>query len=327
MTYYEILEVVPTASPEVIRAAYLAQAKKYHPDVCDDVFQGAEKMRLLNEAYSVLSDPHQRRIYDDSLLRIKSQTSKQSFYDDKPYDGGETFKKTETNYNTQKNTPKSNKSVKRKHYLNKITLIFSIVFMSVIMIIPIVLPFFSKSSPKPSHETTSTPETSKSYEKPSNETSALVYTPPKKSSNETSAILYTPKETKKLAVQPEPLSGQILKKNTYISDIYKSSITIKADDSSSVVVKLKDIYNNTVLSFYVRAGKSAVVDVPQEKLQVYFASGKNWYGEDDLFGKDTVYSKDDDYLDFGEYTWEYTLSPVYNGNFKQTPSDAEEFED
>ena len=70
MTYYEILEVVPTASPEVIRAAYLAQAKKYHPDVCDDVFQGAEKMRLLNEAYSVLSDPHQRRIYDDSLLRI-----------------------------------------------------------------------------------------------------------------------------------------------------------------------------------------------------------------------------------------------------------------
>lgn len=327
MTYYEILEVVPTASPEVIRAAYLAQAKKYHPDVCDDVFQGAEKMRLLNEAYSVLSDPHQRRIYDDSLLRIKSQTSKQSFYDDKPYDGGETFRKTETNYNTQKNTPKSNKSVKRKHHLNKITLIFSIVFMSVIMIIPIVLPFFSKSSPKPSHETTSTHETSKSFEKPSNETSALVYTPPKKTSNETSAILYTPKETKKLAVQPEPLSGQILKKNTYISDTYKSSITIKADDSSSVVVKLKDIYNNTVLSFYVRAGKSAVVDVPQEKLQVYFASGKNWYGEDDLFGKDTVYSKDDDYLDFGEYTWEYTLSPVYNGNFKQTPSDAEEFED
>ena len=100
----------------------------------------------------------------------------------------------------------SNKGKVFKH-LVEITLIFSIVFMSVIMIIPIVLPFFSKSSPKPSHETTSTHETSKSYEKPSNETSALVYTPPKKSSNETSAILYTPKETKKLAVQPEPLSG------------------------------------------------------------------------------------------------------------------------
>ena len=36
MTYYEVLQVMPTASPEVIQMAYKALAKKYHPDV----FQG-----------------------------------------------------------------------------------------------------------------------------------------------------------------------------------------------------------------------------------------------------------------------------------------------
>ena len=62
--YYEILEVHPKASPEIIKKAYFILAKKYHPDVYPDKEFAVKKMALLNEAYSVLSDPEKRRAYD-----------------------------------------------------------------------------------------------------------------------------------------------------------------------------------------------------------------------------------------------------------------------
>ena len=61
--YYESLQVTPTADPEVIQAAYRRLALKYHPDV----YHGAdaqERMSILNQAYSVLSNPAQRAAYD-----------------------------------------------------------------------------------------------------------------------------------------------------------------------------------------------------------------------------------------------------------------------
>ena len=57
MTYYEVLEVSENASEEVIRMAYKALCRKYHPDVYkgDEKFAN-EMMSLINEAYNVLSD-------------------------------------------------------------------------------------------------------------------------------------------------------------------------------------------------------------------------------------------------------------------------------
>lgn len=65
MTYYEVLEVSENASEEVIKMAYKALCRKYHPDV----YNGDEKfandmMSLINEAYGVLSDPEKRSSYD-----------------------------------------------------------------------------------------------------------------------------------------------------------------------------------------------------------------------------------------------------------------------
>jgi DnaJ-class molecular chaperone len=71
MNYYELLEVSETASPEVIRAAYRALAKKYHPDV----YKGADRQQVMstvNAAYSVLSDPVKRAEYDWKLAREKN---------------------------------------------------------------------------------------------------------------------------------------------------------------------------------------------------------------------------------------------------------------
>ncbi len=60
-----MLEVDPKAEPEVIQAAYRRLASKYHPDVSSGSAIEAEKrMKALNAAYSVLSDPALRADYD-----------------------------------------------------------------------------------------------------------------------------------------------------------------------------------------------------------------------------------------------------------------------
>ena len=71
--YYTILQVDPRAEPEVIQAAYRRLAAKYHPDV-DPSPEAMERMKLLNAAYEVLSDPVKRRGHDMSWLRGQQQT-------------------------------------------------------------------------------------------------------------------------------------------------------------------------------------------------------------------------------------------------------------
>jgi DnaJ-class molecular chaperone len=62
--YYQILEVDQSASPKQIKDAYRKLAFKYHPDRNSKNPAAAEKMKGLNEAYAVLSDPVKRREYD-----------------------------------------------------------------------------------------------------------------------------------------------------------------------------------------------------------------------------------------------------------------------
>lgn len=120
----------------------------------------------------------------------------------------------------------------------------------------------------------------------------------------------------------EPRSGTVLSGR----EVYDGSeITIHAASGHSCVVKLKTRSGTERISFYVRAGDTVTVGVPAEPLYVYFASGDTWYGKTDLFGSRTSYSMDDEIFDFTRYTCEYTLYPVSNGNFSETPIDADDF--
>lgn len=67
--YYEILEVNPKASKEVIDKVYKILAKKYHPDTQpeDKKAWAEEKFKELNNAYEVISNEEKRKLYDEEI--------------------------------------------------------------------------------------------------------------------------------------------------------------------------------------------------------------------------------------------------------------------
>jgi DnaJ-class molecular chaperone len=65
-SYYRLLQVDPAAEDDVIRAAHRVLAGRLHPET--DISGVAEfRMRELNRALAVLTDPAQRRAYDGRL--------------------------------------------------------------------------------------------------------------------------------------------------------------------------------------------------------------------------------------------------------------------
>jgi len=72
LDYYALLNVVPDAEHEIIRAAYLVLAKRYHPDAATAAsLHDVEKFQLITEAYDVLRDPDSRAQYDKHHARQK----------------------------------------------------------------------------------------------------------------------------------------------------------------------------------------------------------------------------------------------------------------
>lgn len=68
-TYYQILNVSPTASSSEIKRAYYSLSLQYHPDRTqnlDDFTRRdyAERFKLISQAYTILSDPEKRTLYN-----------------------------------------------------------------------------------------------------------------------------------------------------------------------------------------------------------------------------------------------------------------------
>jgi molecular chaperone DnaJ len=62
--YYEVLEVIKTASAEEIKKAYRKKAIQFHPDKNPGDKEAEEKFKEAAEAYEVLSDDQKRAQYD-----------------------------------------------------------------------------------------------------------------------------------------------------------------------------------------------------------------------------------------------------------------------
>jgi curved DNA-binding protein CbpA len=78
-THYDNLKVTRNAPVEVIRAAYRAMAQKYHPDINSSPAAN-NTMRLLNEAWEVLSDPLKRTAHDKWILEEEEKQKKKTSF-------------------------------------------------------------------------------------------------------------------------------------------------------------------------------------------------------------------------------------------------------
>lgn len=63
--YYEILGVSPDADEKTIKQTYRKLARHHHPDVNPENKEAEEKFKTINEAYQALSNPEQRKKYDE----------------------------------------------------------------------------------------------------------------------------------------------------------------------------------------------------------------------------------------------------------------------
>ena len=60
--YYAFLQVPPTATQYEIKRSYRRLARQFHPDLNQQALD--KHIKILNEAYEVLRDPHKRTLYD-----------------------------------------------------------------------------------------------------------------------------------------------------------------------------------------------------------------------------------------------------------------------
>lgn len=65
LDYYKILGLSKTASEQDIKKAYRKLARKYHPDLNPSDKEAEKKFKEINEANEVLSNPENRKKYDE----------------------------------------------------------------------------------------------------------------------------------------------------------------------------------------------------------------------------------------------------------------------
>lgn len=108
-------------------------------------------------------------------------------------------------------------------------------------------------------------------------------------------------------------------------------LTVETSGTNNYYVALQRVgAKKALMSFFVVGGKSAKVSVPLGDYEIFYATGKTWYGIEHKFGNDTKYYKCDDIFDFtedndGYLGWTVTLYAVYDGNMETKKIDEDEF--
>lgn len=96
--YYAILEVPLNSSKSEIKKSYRRLAKKWHPDVNQDV-DTTTKMQEITEAYLILNDSQAKKKYDFEYSRFKKFNKRKESNNSKS--------KTKAKRKTQNSEPKS----------------------------------------------------------------------------------------------------------------------------------------------------------------------------------------------------------------------------
>lgn len=92
--FYELLGVNKNSTTDSIKSAYKKMAKKHHPDkqigkTEEEKKASEEEFKKINEAYSVLSDPEKRKLYDQfgsDLGKTQGYNQRGGYDDFDPFD-------------------------------------------------------------------------------------------------------------------------------------------------------------------------------------------------------------------------------------------------
>lgn len=114
----------------------------------------------------------------------------------------------------------------------------------------------------------------------------------------------------------------------------RSQFTVNASDFDACI-KLESLKDpNKYLLFYVRAGETFTVYVPDGSYVVKYTTGDYWFGLDSMFGRDASFTQADDVFTFetttsGGYIYydsiTITLYTVVDGNLQTEDISADEF--
>ena len=86
--FYKVLGVGRDADQDQIKRAYRKLAQKHHPDANQGDEKAEDKFKDVSEAYATLSDPEQRKEYDEVRTMVDSGGFR-GFGGSGPYAGGQ----------------------------------------------------------------------------------------------------------------------------------------------------------------------------------------------------------------------------------------------
>jgi len=131
--------------------------------------------------------------------------------------------------------------------------------------------------------------------------------------------------------KPLPASGTL---NSYLPGLHANMdapFEIRTSAGANYLLKMEHWESGrAILDVFVRGGDRVEIKVPVGTYRVKYASGKTWYGYEDLFGPRTSFSKADTSFQFkrtfdGYSGYTITLYKVQNGNLSTSKIGASDF--
>ena len=133
-----------------------------------------------------------------------------------------------------------------------------------------------------------------------------------------------------------PKSGSVLYNNLGSGEGKLTVVFPEGDagDKDYCIKVQSDSNESKYKTFYIRAGESATINVPDGTYVIKYAIGSTWYGTDAFFGTETVYACAGDTLDFSTSsdsryvyydTWTLTVGNVQDGNLQIALIGADEY--
>ena len=346
INYYTVFGLKYPSSQEEIKKAYHNLIKKYHPDVGGDT----GKMKILNQAYDVLSNSTKKAKYDKWLLEIikkdtDSEPKKSKSYS-QPYQQEQQTKLimhllTIEGYIKEKYIDVRNLKFDYKKYADEYNQLYFYETRKGNMIVTNItykaswFALKKKRSPKSTTENAPKKSKKKSFVLSRSNLSTicgvivLIILPiciffSTEIENRIDDVLSYDNSTPPPSLPPQELlpdNGTVFLSPSQQCIAPLTIDTTKTSDNYYIYLKYYGNDRNRDMSFFVRANSTLNIDVPLGAYELFYCSGSDWYGTKYKFGYNTSYCKADERFEFtsdNEYVYGNTLTlyPVSNGNLE-----------